>query len=208
MLLKQFLRILVLPLCACILTCCQQQLDEAGLLAYMRDPDNGLYQQQTVAGAEVSLQYRPIEVLIAQELRNNPQMASNIDSLRALFANRLHFNLSLSKDGQEIENQFLADRNQYNQVIQYLSYGLAKNIGLVSAGDTVRPLGYLYPRMYSTTGRSSVMLVFDRIQLQGAPHFDVLLQDTQLGLGILLYRFKQRDLDNIPALRLFQRGEL
>lgn len=209
MLPKQFLRMLALPLCACLVTSCQQQLDEAAFLAYIHNPDNGLYQQQTVEGVEVSIQYRPTEILIAQELKNNPQSGSNLDSLRKMYNSKLHFTLSFSKDEQEVENQFLPDRSQYNQAIQYLSYGLANNISLVSSSDTIRPLGYVYPRMYSTTGRSSMFVVFDRDQLkEETGKFYILLQDTQLGLGMLVYPFRQRDLDNIPTIRPSQQGEL
>ncbi|WP_460607399.1 hypothetical protein [Hymenobacter terrigena] len=70
--------------------------------------------------------------------------------------------LLLSKNNQEIENQFITNSSLYARALQYLNYDIAGDVYLCIPGrtDSVAAIAASYPRQYGNTGHSSVLLVF------------------------------------------------
>jgi hypothetical protein len=186
-----------------LLGCGNLKVDEKGLKDFIADPKNGLSQEKTVNGATVAVACRPTDLLVAQEVKGREDTNLNRDSLRAAYEGRAYFTLTLSKGNQEIENQFLYERALYNQALQYLTHGMAGQVRLITAnGDTVPTLGYVYPRMYGSTGKSTIMLVYDKAKLTKASGFTLFLHDTLLGLGEVSFVFKREQLERVPSLAL------
>ncbi len=198
----QFFKILIVLSCINLITSCQKSaVNEVELLAYARNSENGLYHHRVIQSVDVGVQYRPIDVIIAQELKSNPQLNSKVDSLRKSLQDKLYFTISLSKDGQEIENKYLFDHAVYTKVLQYLSFDMAENLQLSIDQNTLKPITYLYSRMFGSTGHSTVMVVFDINGLHKPDRFRLIFKDDQLGLGTQEYHFERTALENIPKLQ-------
>jgi|GEM_PF-706199 len=203
----QRLKILFLPgfvvLVSSVFTGCNRPYThEQDLLSYVQNPDNGLVQQRIVNETHISVMLRPTDLLVAQEIRHAPELPYSIDSLRAMYSDKLYFVLSFSNKGNEIENQFLNDRNQYQKAVAYAAAGMQQDIAAVAGNDTVPLIGYIYPRMYGSTEKNDIMLVFERDRLLKPNAFRLLIKDRMFGLGIQEFVFHKEDIDKIPALKL------
>lgn len=187
-----------------LLACSPKQLEEQALQAYIRDPDNGLTQQMTVNGTSVRLTYRPTDLLVAQEIKaQSVNSEKQIDSIRSYYQGRAYFIMHLSKNGQEIESQYLQNQVVYNQVLQYFNYGLASDIELVTtAGKRAKPLGQVYSRMFGSTNVTSLMLVFDRSELDDTDKFKVVFNGAKLGIGKCSFPFEYSAMNKIPSLKI------
>lgn len=110
--------------------------------------------------------------------------------------------LTLSRNGQELESQFVNDPATYQQVLTYLNTGLAADAFLATMPhDSVAAAASMYVRQYGTTGHSTVLLVFDTHQLMPQHGFHITLRGQRLGLGTLRFPFAAADLVALPPLQ-------
>jgi len=199
-----------LPYCAVLLGSlllagCAEALGEGPYRAYLQDASHGLTQTHEVGAATVTCAYRPLDLLVAQELAGQeaapPQV---VDSLRRSYAGKTYFSLALSQKGSEIENQLITDQGAFTQAIAYLSAGIAQDVYLATSApqaDSVAALTALYPRQYGNTGRSTVLLLFDTRRLNLSRGFTLTYYDTHFQLGTQRFFFSAADLARLPALQ-------
>lgn len=184
------------------LTACSTTLDKPAYLTYLTDPKHGLTQTQEVNGAFITCSYRPPDLLINQELATRPDASP--DSLRRLYANKTYCALTLSQNGAEIEGPLINDSNAYAQALAYLNTGIAQDVVIAPAGtstDSTVALAASYTRQYGTTGRSTVLLVFDTHALNLSHGFGLTFHGDKFNLGTLRFLFTAHDLHKIPNLR-------
>lgn len=190
--------LLILTLFACNE---QRVVTEQELKAYVLDPENGLRKQKEKNGVDIEVIYRPTELVLAQQLdgitdqQERRRTFENFDSLS-------YFVIKLSRKGQEIENAYVSDNDQFVRVINYLSSSIGANIYMVAEKDTIRALDAVYARMFGSASATSVMAVFDKDirYLNGQLKF--YLDDTQLGLGQNVFEFDLNDIKKAPTLNL------
>jgi hypothetical protein len=109
----------------------------------------------------------------------------------------------LAQNGVEIENRYLPDAQAFTQALAYLSSGIAADVFLVTpTRDSIPALAAIYPRQYGTTGRSTVLLVFDTHQLDLQQGFDLAFHDQFFNLSTLRFSFAAADLRDLPKLKL------
>ena len=193
-----------LSLWAIVAAGCTSHLDHDKYLTYLNDQEHGLTQTQQVNGVTITCSYRPIDLLVSQELANQAADSPplNPDSVRQTFSDRQYLTLSLSRDGTEVENLLIRNELAFGQAISYLSNGIAQDVFLHGLGqpDSVAAIAATYPRQYGNTGRSTVLLVFATPQLHATRGFTVTYRDTHFNLGPTRFVFSPRDLQRLPLL--------
>lgn len=146
------------------------------LLTYIKNPDNGYFHTKTVNGVTFSLLHRPTDLLVSQEISEHPTQRE-IDSLRNKYDKYLYFNLSISKNGQELLSTVPKDRNEFGAMVNTLAFGMRDYVHLVTnKKDTIEMADYVYPRMYGMSNKTTMMLVY--------PKDEVLKSANKLTLGI------------------------
>ena len=73
---------------------------------------------------------------------------------------------------------------------------------VTAARDSIPALASIYPRQYGTTGRSTVLLIFDTQAHPLTQDFTLTFHDRQFGLGTLRFPFRAADLAAVPELKL------
>lgn len=199
-------RLLTLSLLCLGAASCSAPLEQPQYLAYLADAKHGLTQNQEVNGATVTCSYRPLDLLVGQELANRETEATRavIDSIRHTYAGRVYCTLSLARNGAEIENGLVRDEIALGQALSYLSTGIAQDVFLRGAGqpDSVPALAATYARQYGSTGRSTVLLAFAAPEPAIQQGFTITYRDTQFQLGTTRFAFSAQALKNLPALKL------
>lgn len=182
---------------------CNAPLPPAAYRAYLADPAHGLTQTTEANGATITCAYRPTELLVLQDLAGQPAAASAArDSLARAYAGKTYCTLTFSRNGQELENQFVSQPLLRQRVVDYLQKGIAADAFLATApGDSVSAAASFYVQQYGISGHSTVVLVFATPRLRVAQGFHLTLRGQALGLGDHRFFFTAHDLGALPPLR-------
>lgn len=181
---------------------CSRPLPLAKYRAYLADPAHGLTHTREVNGATVTCTYRPIPLLVQQDLaRLAATTPVTRDSLGRAYAGKTYCSLSLARDGGEIENSLVTTPPAYQQMLTYLNTGIAADTYLATAHDSVPALASMYLRQYGTTGQSTILLVFDTRKLAPEQGCHLTFQGQRLGLGTLRFPFTAHDLAALPPMQ-------
>jgi hypothetical protein len=187
-----------------LLAGCTHPLPAAEYQAYLLDPAHGLTHTQQVNGITVTCTYRPVPLLVSQDLaRVSVHSPAVRDSLIRTYAGKTYCALSLSRDGTEIENSLVTDPTAYQQALSYLNTGIAADTYLgTTANDSVPAIASMYVRQYGNTGQSTVLLVFDTRNLTPEKGCRLTFQGQRLGVGTLRFLFSAHDLAALPDVQL------
>ncbi|NAY93416.1 hypothetical protein GTQ34_16010 [Muricauda sp. JGD-17] len=154
---------MLIALLFAVVSCGQKTFDsEAQLLEYIRTPDNGYHYEKTVGNVQYALTYRPTDILVKQELHQDLDKR-NIDSLRGKYGKYLYFNLGMSVNDQELLSSKAHDRDAFGLLVNQLSFDMGEKVHLISdKRDTIPLLDYVYPRMYSMSNSTNMLLVYPK----------------------------------------------
>jgi len=132
------------------------------LWEYLKTPDNDYIQKKTVNGVEFSMVYKPTDLLVAQEL-GKKYTKSTVDSLRQKYGEYLYFNLSMSKNNQELLSNVAGDKQQFGAMVNQLAFGMEQKVHFYTPQkDTIPMADYIYPRMYGVSGATTMLLVYPK----------------------------------------------
>lgn len=185
-------------------SCTQKTFDsKEELMAYVTDVENGYTQQKSVNGIDFSITYKPTDVMVQQMMSENPT-AGEVDSLRQKFNKYLYFNLSLSKNDQEILNGLAIDRNKFGALVNQLAFGMNEKVNLFSkTKDTIALADYIYPRMYGMGGSNSMLFVYPKdSELMNEEFFHITIEDLGVMTGEVGFKIPTNPILNQPELAL------
>ncbi|WP_205511073.1 hypothetical protein [Longitalea arenae] len=186
-------------LCACSGT--PKTMSRAELVKFIGNKEHGLSQEQEVNGIKVQVSYRPSALLAAQELGNGqlPPPAV-IDSIESKYKKNYYFLLKYSKDGREAIRQ-LGDFSRYSDMVQVLSFQMPRFVNVTTAAkDTVPLRDYLFDQTYGMSDGNTVLLCFEKAQLQNKKDIEINVAECGFGTGNLKFHFEEKDIKKVPAL--------
>jgi len=184
-------------------SCSQNTFDsEKELVSFLKDSDNGFFKEKIINGTTISLMYRPIDLLVQQELGSSAEN-KQIDSLRNIYSNYFYFGLNLTKDGQELLSVIPQNNNEFGAMVNQLSFGMNKVIHLYSSRkDTLEMTDYVYPRMYGFSKSTAMLLVYPRdVKITSADNFTISIEDIGLKTGEVKFKFDTNILNEEPELK-------
>ncbi len=169
---------------------------------YIQDEDNGYNYKKTIVGVDYVLQYRPTDLLVKQELgdNNDPTQA---DKLRQKYNKYLYFNLSMSKNNQELLNGVARDKAKFGQMVNELAFGMEEKVHLFTPEkDTLTMADFIYPRMYGMSNATSIMIVYHReTKFMSQNYLNFVIQDLGLDTGDVKFKLNTKVLKNEPQLQ-------
>lgn len=166
-------------------SCGSKEFDsEEELWSYIKNPDNGYFQEKSVNGVDFSLLYKPTDLIVAQELRNKDATQQEIDSLRNKYSQYAYFNLSMSRSNEELLNSLAGDRKKFGSMVNQLSFEMEDKIHMFSnKKDTIPLVDYVYPRMYGMSKSTSILLVYFKTELEDFNKLILCIEDLGFGTG-------------------------
>jgi hypothetical protein len=168
---------------------------------YIKDENNGYSYKKTIVGVDYVLQYRPTDLLVKQELgdNNNP---TQVDKLRQKYNKYLYFNLSMSKNNQELLNGVARDKAKFGQMVNELAFGMEEKVHLYTPEkDTLAMADFIYPRMYGMSNATAIMIVYPRdAKYLNQDHLSFVIEDLGLYTGEVKFKIDTKKLNNEPKL--------
>jgi hypothetical protein len=185
-----------------LLSSCTQTFENAEEMNdYIKEEENGYYYKKTVAGVDYVLQYRPTDLLVKQELGEKTNSVQ-IDKLRKQYGQYLYFNLSMSKNDQELLNGVAQDKAKFGQMVNELAFGMEEKLHVYSpTKDTLAMADFIYPRMYGMSNSTSIMIVYPRNpKCMNQEYLNFVIEDLGLDTGDIKFKLDTKALTNEPQL--------
>jgi hypothetical protein len=185
------------------LGCSQQPITLEELKSYPLIEANGILKSHKKGEVQLAMYYKPKDLLIAQELRIDANR-ERLEELKAQYDSLDYFILKISKNGQEIENSYASNPEQFEKAVNYLSGSLGQKIVMINDRDTIPVLDVVYVRSFGATKATQVMPVFKSNLSARSGTVRVLFNDDYLGTGLSQFDFEIRNIKKIPKLNFEQ----
>jgi hypothetical protein len=180
-------------------SCNPPSLTKEQLKAYVLDAENGLHQVAASNGIKMEVLYRPLELVAEQnvDLKQKGEFEAELKRLDSLD----FFIIKLSRDGQEIENQY-AGTDRYMRVTNYLNGEMGNDLQMIVGNQTYSPEGVVFAPSFGGADGSSVLVTFKTKLKNASGPFVLLFNDAMLGMGRMELTFQTKAVRNCPTLAL------
>ncbi|MFM7859340.1 MAG: hypothetical protein ACKO96_47310 [Flammeovirgaceae bacterium] len=169
------------------------------LVKFVQDEDNGLKKKIAVGDLEITLTYRPTDLLVAQEV-GGEKTPEKISAARKKYNGNYYFVLSLSKSGREALHQ-TDNFGQYSELVQKLSFRLPEFANMTTAAqDTIPVADFILNRTYGLASSTDLLVVFNKEKALGKEWVQFNLNEFGMNTGNARFRFRTWDLENCPRL--------
>lgn len=176
---------------------------EKELLTYISDEENGYVQHKSVNGYDFSLLYKPTDLLVKQEAGSDVTK-EEIKNLREKYSKYLYFNLSMSKNNQELLSTAPKDRNEFGAMVNQLAFGMGDKVHLFTKSkDTIELADFIYPRMYGMSQSTTIMFVYPRNKkILDEDYLNFTVEDLGLYTGEVKFKINNNLIVKEPYLKL------
>jgi hypothetical protein len=201
MLLRSFLGIVMMSLCAILQSCgTPEYLPEAELSVFCLDEDHGLTKTVVSKDISIRLTYKPTDLLVVQEMRSFTGSSDDkIVTLRKKYGPYYYFILSLSRSGKEGLGAS-GNHAEFSELLQTISFRMGEVVNLTTSHDTIPPADFIYNRTFGLSASTDILLVFDKSAVKGAETVLINLDEFGLGVGKQVVEFKVGDLNSAPRV--------
>lgn len=172
------------------------------LLTYLKDDSNGYIKYKNVNGYDFTLMYRPTDLLVEQELYNLKEKPQDITLLRKKYKDYLYFNLSISKNNEELLSAVPNTMSEFSRLVSQLTFNMDTKVHLYNnKKDTIPMLDYVYPRMYGMAKSTTMMFIYPRSKtVLQEDHINFTIQDFGLYTGEVKFKILVNQINNEPKL--------
>lgn len=185
-----------------VFSCRSKTFDSADEMnKFVSEENNGYCYKKEVKGVIYTLQYRPTDLLVLQELGADA-LPVKVEQLRKKYENYLYFNLSMSLNNRELLSDLSQDRGQFGQMVSDLAFNMDQKIHLYTVEkDTIPIADFVYPRMYGISQATTIMVVYPRKkQYLNQKYLNFAVEDLGLDTGEVRFKVLTQPLTNEPLL--------
>lgn len=171
------------------------------IFAFIADQDNSYKYTKSINGVDYTLQYRPTDLLVNQEIGDSISN-DKVKNLRDKYKKYMYFNLSMSKNGKELLSNVVGDKSQFGQMVNDLAFNMNEKVNLYTADkDTLTMTDFIYPRMYGMTNETTILLVYLRDEKYlKEDYLNFTIEDLGFYTGEVRFKIKTAPIKNEPQL--------
>jgi hypothetical protein len=188
--------------CACAISCEQEAKSVQEILSYCNDPIHGTHKVIEQGDFKLEIIYRPLELIVAQEINGLSLLPKQIDSVYSLFKGFDYFLLRIGKRGHEIETYYAHDRVKFSQVNNYLAFKIGEDIKLIHKTDTLNTKGVIHTRTFGSSSSTDLLIAFESSLPKRKGSVQLIFNDTMFDTGLHISEFNTSDIRSIPSLDL------
>lgn len=169
---------------------------------WVGDKQNDLSKSKEISEMKYHLTYVPKECMAFLELKDEAYTPEEFNSALNSYKTMSYFNFRIElKDGKgELLKYNLTSPQQYTERINYVSFGMQKDIFLVQEKDTLLPGLYHFERTFDVAPFTTVMLAFDNEKFDPEKEFTIVYNDRLFNKGYIKYNYQPKQLIDLPNL--------
>jgi hypothetical protein len=169
------------------------------LSAFVINEEHGLKKTAALSNINIEVTYRPVDLLVYQEIGKQVVDAKEIENLRKKYNQYIYFILSLSNDSKEALHQ--TGGSQYSELVQTLSFRMNDYVTLTTAANDTIPVGdFMLNRTYGMSSSTDLLFVFSKEKAIGQDWIQFNLNEFGLGVGNQRFRFSMKDIKEVPEV--------
>ena len=169
------------------------------LSAFVVDEEHGLKKSAALGNVNIEVTYRPVDLLVYQEIGKQVVDAKEIENLRKKYNQYIYFILSLSNDSKEALHQ--TGGSQYSELVQTLSFRMNDYVTLTTAASDTIPVGdFMLNRTYGMSSSTDLLFVFSKEKAIGQDWIQFNLNEFGLEVGNQRFRFSMKDIEEVPEV--------
>lgn len=171
-------------------------------LSWVIDEENGLTKKKKISDIDYKIAYLPAEQMAYMELKNEPYTEEKFNSTLQNYKNMSYFNFRIELNSQsgEVLKYNLNSAQHYSERINYLAFGMQKDIFMIQNGDTLFSGLYHFERIYDLAPYATVMLAFDDKKFKKENEFSIVFNDHLFNKGYIKYNYKPNQIIDLPNL--------
>lgn len=169
---------------------------------WVGDKQNDLSKSKEISEMKYHLTYVPKECMAFLELKDEAYTPEQFNNSLNSYKTMSYFNFRIElKDGKgELLKYNLTSPQQYTERINYVSFGMQKDIFLVQEKDTLLPGLYHFERIFDVAPFTTVMLAFDNEKFDPEKEFTIVYNDRLFNKGYIKYNYQPKQLIDLPNL--------
>jgi len=189
-------------ICISLFACSQEHVSLEGLQSYIADEDNGLQKSIEVDGTQITVTYRPSDLIVDQEIGGEQVDKETLLSIQRRYSSSFYFVVSLAKEHKDIMQQ-VADKVDYGELVQTLSFHMPAYTFLTTSKiDTIAVDDFALNRSFGLSNSTDLLFVFSRNDVKTDDDWvEFNLNEFGLGVGNQRFRFRLSDIANAPQLK-------
>ncbi len=188
-----------------IIFSCNKPVSREELINYINEPKNGCMKSNQHKGCNVSVFYRPIEIIAYGELvKEKGKSQEAVDSVRQLYSKNLYFIISLSVNEYDYLQKYVNNLSEYNNVVSYLNYGIQTDLKLIIPGkSSYYPIDCIFTRAYEVSNTNNILVVFNKEVINNEKEFTIQFNSVRKDIGSHSFSFNIKDLETIPEIIIY-----
>lgn len=187
--------LLFLILYVLIQGCGKKQVETlAEYRSWYGNPENGYVKEKTLGGLVFTVQYRPVELEMLNELNEGISYSQQqIDSLKKKYEGSNYFVMEVRVKDPEGAGEGVLYRseefmNNFNQTVEKLSFGMGERFFLETKTDTIYSSVYHFERGFELGERQRFVIGFPDKKIEGPITF--VYNDDLFHVSILKFQFE------------------
>ncbi len=181
-----------------VIASCQDKVQPATYAKWVENQENGLRHTQTVEDYIFSLQYKPIEYMVALQERTTKLHTTVLEREKEKMEGLQYFNFKLStlSGSPALSNE----KTDFEDKTRYLMSGMQKDLFLLEGTDTLRCRMFHFEGANGILPYDNCVLAFDKNKKTDTDK-TFLYRADKLGLGWIKMTIKAEDIQRIPQLK-------
>jgi hypothetical protein len=187
-----------------------KSLPPVDYIKYVNNEKNGLNISKHIDDVNYTIQYRPVEYMVANEQKNPYLKTSVFESEKGKYDNLEYYfmQIATSKADQDVLTLNLKNQQDYTDRQKYYSFGFENDICLVEGSDTLHCAIFNYVPNYGIAPHIDFMLAFEKNKQEitsGKIMFDrtFVISDQVMGYGTIKLNISKEDLSKAPSLTTY-----
>ncbi|MEZ2339360.1 hypothetical protein AB6735_27195 [Mucilaginibacter sp. RCC_168] len=175
-------------------SCKKKISNNADLMEYISNPENGLVKTVEINKIKAELRYKPWQLMSVNQNKIQKQATENAE---IAMRNKYFFVLSLSANDKELLRQL--PFNQYSEMVQVLAFRMMNYISLMP--DDKKPIvpeGCLFQQTYGMAHANQLLIIFDKTKLETAKQLKIKIKEFGLRIGDLNFQINNKDIQDLP----------
>lgn len=184
--------------------CFQKSLTPKDYFNWAKTEESGLTQTKSGNGVSFNLQYRPVDLLIANEIKNGITKELDYEKRRGELGTLGYFLLKIESGEQDLLMHDATDEQEYVKRVNYYSLDFEQDIIAVAGTDTIPCVLYQFENAYGITPYVNISLAFpgEFMEANREKNVEILIYDRVFGNGLLRFNYNENTFQNVPELAI------
>lgn len=200
--------IIVFIICLLLLNSCnnkKQELTPSKYVQWVKKSTNGLFQSKTLNDFEFSVQYKPIDFIIAQEERS-PTLSKDVLEKRKKELGRdfLYYNFRIKNREGNLSpvGSGAHSEQEYQRRLGYFTFDMQEDLYLIHGVDTLPCALFQFVRNYDIAPYVEFALGFKKDpKIIINQDITFVFEDRILGVGTTKLLFDKQIFENTPVIK-------